>query len=236
MANTDQVEYDPQYVQQAYAESYASFKALPGFEQERKSLSHRFKFVLHCAQIQISSSGTYMDLGSGLGIKTRIIAENFGQSLGLDFVERCVAIANLLNDWPTLRFVQADATKPSGHRYDFVTAFGLSVFNVHDVQACATAIAAAARDHCKPGGTFLLYSFTDFSGQAPSGWVNHRKQDLETLVKALQSAGLQAQIVFPQRRLGNYFGNGLRHLAAEWMKLLSRKRRDYYIVIRTPQD
>lgn len=233
MAQNDAVEYDAEKVRQIYAETYASFLALPGFSSERKFLRHRLQLILGLARLKTPANGRYMDLGSGLGIKTRIVAEFFKTAVGLDYVERCVQICNLLNDLPGLKFVQADATKPFGEQFDFVTAFGLSVFNVHDPGVCAMSIQEAVRNYVKPGGVMMVYSFTDFSGKAPSGWVNHRKPDLDMILKGLNANGMKARIIFPHKHLKNYIGNGPRHLVGELVKLVSRKRRDYYIVIET---
>ena len=236
MAPFENVAYDPEFAKQIYAESYASFNGLSGFALEKKFLRHRFQLLTKLFNLSIPTPSSYMDLGSGLGVKTRIMADFFTESVGVDFVERCIKVCKLLNDKPGLSFILADATQVTGHKYDFVSAFGLSVFNVHDSKACAEAIIKAGQDHCKPGGYLMVYSFTDFSGKAPTGWVNHTRKDLAHVLELLGQAGLRPQIVFPHRHFANYFGNGIRHLAGELIKLLSRKRRDYYIVIRTPKN
>ena len=231
---SDTIQYDPEKVKGIYAETYASFLALPGFASERKFLRHRFELISKLAVKPLDASSSDLDLGCGLGIKTRILAEYLQDSHGVDFVDRCVQIASLLNDRPGLVFETMDATEKPENQFDVVTAFGLSVFNVSDPQQAAKAMVKSAQDFLTPKGWLLVYSFSDFSGKAPSGWYNHTRKELKTIVGILIRSGLKAQLVFPHRHFSNYTGNGLRHLAAEALKLVSRKRRDYYIVIEKP--
>ena len=231
---SDTIQYDPEKVKGIYAETYASFLALPGFASERKFLRHRFELISKLAGKPLDASVTYLDLGCGLGIKTRILAEYFENSHGVDFVDRCIQIASMLNDRPGLVFETMDATDTPENQYGVVTAFGLSVFNVSEPQQAAKAMVKSAQDFLTSNGWLMVYSFSDFSGKAPSGWYNHTPAELKTTVGYLVQSGLKARLIFPHRHLSNYTGNGLRHLVAEVLKLVSRKRRDYYIVIEKP--
>jgi hypothetical protein len=80
--------------------------------------------------------------------------------------------------------------------------------------------------------TFLiLSSFTDFSGNAQSGWVKHSKTELSDLKSNLETAGYKSLIVFPHRILANYVNFGFRNFILELGKLILKRNKTYFIIL-----
>ena len=78
----------------------------------------------------------------------------------------------------------------------------------------------------------IIGSFTDFSGQGEDTWYLHTRDDLEAIVHQLESKfSVKVEIVFPHKKILNYFGWGIYNFVAESMKLIIKRKRTFFIRI-----
>jgi SAM-dependent methyltransferase len=170
---------------------------------------------------------TCLDVGSGLGFKTRGIAPRFDRTVGIDVNEVAVGIAQRVNHDTTIEFRLVDASVADlGERFDLVTAFGFPFLNSREVNAFSLTARRLANDFVAPGGALLVVGQTDFSGVSDEGWFCHTRDQLRTM-----NAVLGSTLFFPQRDLQNYIALGPRHAAHELIRRARRRRSDYCFVL-----
>lgn len=230
----NKVYYEKKNVRDAYIKRYSGFEALPSFKTETQYLRKIAANIAKNYAIDYNQFNTYLDLGCGLGIKTAIFSNFFTTSMGIDFVDNAIQIATLLNDNEKLTFKTIDVTEQNTiGKWNFITAFGLSLFNTHDVTACINEIKNTINTYATDKAILVIGSFTDFSGKAPTQWVNHSRNDLTVILRELNAVqNYSATIYFPHKDPANYFGSGALNFLTEWYKLIFTKRRYYYIVVK----
>ena len=91
-----------------YEKKYSHFAALPYYQQEFSFYGRQFEDLLKLIADQQCKSKSLVDLGCGFGMKTHIMKQYFGKTVGIDFVENIVAVNNLLSDDPNLTFKVSD--------------------------------------------------------------------------------------------------------------------------------
>lgn len=231
---SDHIVYESETVRTVYDKRYSGFSFLPGFSNEEKRIRRIFSNLFNKYSVTPSTLNSFLDLGCGFGLKTYILSGFFKQSKGIDFSSTAIQIASLLNDKKNLNFETGDIHQPtSDEKFDIVTALGLSVLNISEVQKYAEEVSGILKNYIRPGGIFIIHSFTDFSGTAPSGWYNFTSGELKEILTLLRKEYLSVQIYFPHKDISNYFGFGMENLMKELYKLLQFKKKDYYIIIRT---
>lgn len=234
MGNSENIVYESESVRTIYDKRYSAFNSLHGFVNEKKRITKIFSNIFKKHNIHPSLLHSYLDLGCGFGIKTYILSGFFRQSKGIDFSDKAIQIASLLNDKENLQFETGDIHQPaSGSKADIVTALGLSVLNISDTKKYAEEVLSVCKNYVQPGGILIIHSFTDFSGKAPSGWYNHTVLQLHEIINQLTGNGLSIKKYFPHRDFNNYFGHGTENMLVEFYKLIRMRKRDYYLIIST---
>lgn len=215
-----------------YEKKYSHFAALPYYQQEFSFYGRQFEDLLKLIADQQCKSKSLVDLGCGFGMKTHIMKQYFGKTVGIDFVENIVAVNNLLSDDPNLTFKVSDLnnSQKSDEKFDYIIANGLSLFNEKNTDLCSIRLQQLIDHYGKETSTFIIWSFTNHSRTAPSGWYNHSREELNTWMGQLeQEQKVKAQIFYPYKKLR------LRDKTVKEV-LLSlyryfRKRQYYFIII-----
>ena len=215
-----------------YEKKYSHFAALPYYQQEFSFYGRQFEDLLKLIADQQCKSKSLVDLGCGFGMKTHIMKQYFGKTVGIDFVENIVAVNNLLSDDPNLTFKVSDLnnSQKSDEKFDYIIANGLSLFNEKNTDLCSIRLQQLIDQYGKETSTFIIWSFTNHSRTAPSGWYNHSREELDTWMGQLeQEQKVKAQIFYPYKKLR------LRDKTVKEV-LLSlyryfRKRQYYFIII-----
>lgn len=227
------VEYNKEKAKQEYDKRYSTFTFVPGYAYELSFINRAWK-VLNAQGVFRQAPRRAVDLGSGFGFKTYAMSKKIDQVTGIDISSNAILISNTLNDNPKLDFIctELEAYDP-GSKFDLVTAFGLSNFNVSDIAKLTHGIRETLAKLLDEKGTFILYSSTDFSGKAPSGWYYHTRKELKELLKTLSSEhpACQVQLIFPHRNLSNYTKMGARNFLAEVFKLFFQRKKEYLLTL-----
>ena len=165
-----------------YEKKYSHFAALPYYQQEFSFYGRQFEDLLKLIADQQCKSKSLVDLGCGFGMKTHIMKQYFGKTVGIDFVENIVAVNNLLSDDPNLTFKVSDLnnSQKSDEKFDYIIANGLSLFNEKNTDLCSIRLQQLIDHYGKETSTFIIWSFTNHSRTAPSGWYNHSREELNT--------------------------------------------------------
>lgn len=215
-----------------YEKKYSHFAALPYYQQEFSFYGRQFEDLLNLIADQQCKSKSLVDLGCGFGMKTHIMKQYFGKTVGIDFVENIIAVNNLLSDDPNLTFKVSDLnnSQKSDEKFDYIIANGLSLFNEKSTDLCSVRLQQLIDQYGKETSTFIIWSFTNHSRTAPSGWYNHSREELNTWIGQLeQEQKVKTQIFYPYKKLR------LRDKTVKEV-LLSlyryfRKRQYYFIII-----
>ncbi|MBK7010603.1 MAG: class I SAM-dependent methyltransferase [Saprospiraceae bacterium] len=192
----------------------------------------QFEDLLKIIADQQCKSKSLVDLGCGFGMKTHIMKQYFGRTVGIDFVENIIAVNNLLSDDPKLTFKVSDLnnSKESEEKFDYIIANGLSLFNEKNTDLCSNRLEQLVDQYGTETSTFIIWSFTNHSSTAPSGWYNHSKEELNTWLGQIeQKHNVKTQVFYPYKKLR------LKNKSVKEM-LLSlyryfRKRQYYFIII-----
>ncbi|MFA6924937.1 MAG: class I SAM-dependent methyltransferase [Bacteroidales bacterium] len=237
MSNND-LKYNHTEVKEIYEKRYSNFTSLPAYYLEERKYKRIFNNIFTNFKVDIKKFPNYIDIGCGLGIKTYILSEYFEKSTGIDFSENAINIAKLLNAKPNVEFEVADVKNISSseNKFDFITAFGLSVLNVKDVEQIKNEILNIINLYAKKESYIVVSSSTDFSGSVPAGWYYHSRKGLKQLVDSINSIeNLTCKIYFNHCDFKNYFLHGFETFAIELYRLLFSRKRDYYLVVRVKQ-
>jgi len=216
-----------------YEKKYSNFKALPNYDLEYRKFHYRFKNLITDNNIHIDSSSRLLDLGCAFGVKTYMMSDFFQYTKGIDFIENSIAVAKLLNDNPKLEFEVEDVSVEVKEdvKYNFITAFGLSIFNKKQIDAIVQNIQMVAARFGQDKFTLILGSETDFSGTSPSGWHYHSKQEILSLQSHLINLGYKVHLYYPHKKSNNYSGRGIAYWLYESLRLFSSAKREYFLII-----
>lgn len=216
-----------------YEKKYSNFKGLPHYDLEYRKFFYRFRHLLADNGLNGKTDVRLLDLGCAFGIKTYMMAPLFAETKGVDFIANSVAVANLLNDQPTLSFEAGDVleNKSADGGYNFITALGFSPFNKACIQDVLDAVEKVAAGYATPAHVMVLGFQTDYSGKAPSGWHYHTRPELDELVNGFRQKGYSAKLYFPYKKKNNYTGRGVQHLLAELYRLLFVPVREYFVIL-----
>jgi SAM-dependent methyltransferase len=232
------VNYNKEHVKEVYEETYATkTKSRSAIKDEYVSTVIRFNNLLKKLKISIPTNGRYLDIACGDGIKTNALSQYFNNTLGVDFSKNAIACAKKTFGSEVLQFKELDLeTEKLDEQFDVVTSFGNSILNVSDEEKISNHVLADYNNFVAKQGTLILGSFTDFSGNAPTGWYNLTNKQLNKITHTInQYEGVICEVYFPHQDINNYLSNALSYTLKELHKLLFQKRRYYYIVIKTKQ-
>jgi SAM-dependent methyltransferase len=216
-----------------YERRYASYAGHPGYLSETRYVDILLDLIERRGLVPLSRLRSYADLGCGLGFKTYAVARRFERSVGFDAAESAIALANRLNDLPALEFRVADvlAYEPE-ERFDFVTAFGLSVLNSADVGTTAERVLALCDRYLADRGVLLVVTPTDCSGSPREGWFNPSAEELRRLTSAIAlRPRYTARLYTPQRDVRALVSFGPENALRELGKRVLRRPRDYCILV-----
>ncbi|MDD5569687.1 MAG: class I SAM-dependent methyltransferase [Bacteroidales bacterium] len=234
MSNED-LKYNPAEVKEIYEKRYSNFTSLPAYSLEERKYKRIFNNIFTNFKIDVKKFPNYIDIGCGLGIKTYILSEYFEKTTGIDFSQNAINIAKLLNAKPNVEFEIADVKNlsSSDKKSDFITALGLSVLNVKDIEQIKKEILNIINLYAKNESYIIISSSTDFSGSVPVGWYYHSRKDLKKLVDSINTVeNLKCKIYFNHCDFKNYFFHGFETFAIELFRLLFSRKRDYFLVIK----
>lgn len=221
-----------------YEKKNSNFKALPYYSVEYNKFYYRFINILSDNNIEIEKSDSLIDLGCAFGVKTYILSPLFKKVTGIDFIKNSTDVACLLNDKDNLFFECADVLQEIQYkeRYNFITAFGLSVLNKKNVdeinQNIKTIINRFATDYF----TLIIGSETDFSGKSPSGWHYHTMREIKSIINYWNKLGYETKLYFPYKKRNNYTKRGISYFLYETFRTISSSKREYYIIIKKKND
>ena len=221
-------------VREVYDKRYASFSFFPGYRHEALTCTRLLGVIQSKGFKFENSEANLIDLGCGFGMKTHALARKFRQVTGLDISNNAIRVAELLNDTDNLHFVASDAkdfevTEP----FSRITAFGYSGFNLPGVEDIVKHIEEIQAKFLDQKGMLVLYSRSDFSGKAPSGWYYHTRNELNLLVTSLRKTypKSRVELIFPHRTWKNFRCGNFAEQLTEWSKWLVLKQKEYLIVI-----
>jgi len=174
-----------------------------------------------------------LDLGCGLGHKTIGFASEAKRVLAVDLSENAISSCKKLYPEENIEFIAKDA-KQIHEKFDVITAFGFSLFNTDDLSSFLANVTYFIEHNLKPqkGSVMIIGSFTDFSGEGKDSWYLHTKEELLEIQRMIkESVPSNVTFVFPHRKVQNYFGYGLVNLGAEFKKLISKRKKTFFIRI-----
>ncbi|MBL4862289.1 MAG: class I SAM-dependent methyltransferase [Crocinitomicaceae bacterium] len=176
---------------------------------------------------------TNLDLGCGRGHKTVGFTNGFKRVLAVDLsgnvIEHCKAFYQSKEN---IEFKAVDAAKIE-EKFNLITAFGFSLFNTPDNDKLLSDLQGFTDRNLKKGekSFFILGSFTDFTGKGEESWYLHTKEDLKYIRHKLQESGAKVKVIFTHKKMGNYFGAGFYNFMAECYKLVTKRKKTFFIVI-----
>ena len=223
--------YTNQELEEIYDERYSQ-KELT-VNQREVALYRKLQRILLPSEF-LKGEVTNLDLGCGRGHKTVGFSNGFKRVLAVDLsknvIEHC---KRFYKSNSTIEFQATDATKIT-EQFNLITAFGFSLLNTSDNDLFLKNLKGfEKRNLVKDQQAFsIIGSFTDFSGKGAESWYMHTKSDLEYIKNKLEQSGSVVNIVFPHKKSSNYFGAGFYNFAAEVIKLIVKKRRTFFIVIK----
>ena len=223
---------DPSAVRTKYDSEYSMFAGQPGYPSEARYATTLFELLRRRGLIPATVDASLLDLGCGLGFKTRALAESFRSACGVDFSAAAIEMARSLNDLASLRFEVLDVESGSlERRFDVVTAFGISLLNVRDESEYARLLASFATRFTNPrGGLLVAIGQSDFSGRVDDGWYNHTHRALKR-IRGLAGATQRTHLYLPGRDPRSYRSFGAEYALRELAKPVLRRRRDYCLIV-----
>lgn len=180
-----------------------------------------------------STDLSLLDLGCGLGYKTLGFTFPHEKVLAIDLSENAINYCIEEHNNSTIEFKAMDAFQVNDE-YKAITAFGFSLFNTNDNNRFIEVFKHFYTNNLskEKGNMILIGSFTDFSGGGIDSWYLHTKEDLDFLGKEIeQQFSVKVSMVFPHRLINNYFGFGFYNFAAEFIKLIVKRKRTFFIRI-----
>lgn len=212
-----------------YGNKYSSFKYLNCYGPEIEFFGYQFELLQKYIDGYDFNRLTCLDLGCGFGIKTYYLSQKFKQVVGADFIENIVNVNKLLNDNRNLEFIVYDFNSDSKleEKFDCVTALGFSMLNIKDVSKYISNIEKIF-ELTNENGVLIIWSFSDFSGKAPSGWYNHSKNELNEIVSLLKKNYKHVDLIYPYNKvaLKDFFSiKGLKRIIRFFL------RKKYYFLI-----
>jgi len=172
-----------------------------------------------------------IDLGCGDGIKTQAIAQFFKTTLGIDLSRSGINQAQLMNKNHSIDFKCMDMLDVVNEKFSCISAFGFSYFNTKDINELVYRIQGVYDQFAKPNSFLILSSFTDFSGDAPTGWVKHSEEEIRQICTNLTQKGFQVATVFPHRIWSNYVRFGFKNFIFELGKRFLVKNNTFFIIV-----
>jgi SAM-dependent methyltransferase len=215
-----------------YEKKYSHFAALPYYQQEFSFYGRQFEVLLKIIADQHCQSKSLVDLGCGFGMKTHIMKQYFDKAVGIDFVENIIAVNNLLSDDPKLTFKVSDLNNAQEieEKFDYIIANGLSLFNEKNTDLCSSRLEQLIDQYGTETSTFIIWSFTDHSRTAPSGWYNHSKEELNTWMVHLEHKyNVKTHVFYPYKNL-NLKDKPVKEMLLSLYRYF-RKRQYYFIII-----
>lgn len=173
-----------------------------------------------------------LDIGCGMGYKT-IGFNKDEEVLAIDISENAIKYCQREQQRNLIQFKCMDAFQVMG-KYKLITAFGFSFFNTSNSKRFIEMFEHFYLNNLlnKKGSLMIIGSFTDFSGQGEGTWYLHTRDELEAIVNQLESKfSVKVEIVFPHKKILNYFGWGIYNFVAESMKLIIKRKRTFFIRI-----
>ncbi|MBK8626548.1 MAG: class I SAM-dependent methyltransferase [Saprospiraceae bacterium] len=185
-----------------YEEKYASFRHINCYKNEIEFFGYQFDRLLQYIDFNKLQLSTCLDIGCGFGLKTYYLTNKFRKVVGADFVENIIRVNELLNDCKDLKFITYDfySTVQFIEKFDCVTAFGFSILNVKDQSEYINKVEKLLAN-TNEKGMLIIWSFSDFSGNEPTGWYNHTKDEINQLISKLDSKYSQVRIFYPYNKV-----------------------------------
>lgn len=175
---------------------------------------------------------SHLDIGCAEGNKTYAVHSFNFKTTAIDLSEFVIEQGKKIWKDSSIDFQSGDAFKFQG-KFDVITAFGFSMFNVKNVQLKAERINQILSNNLNENkNSFMVVgSMTDYSGKGEDSWYYHTKNELDTLLSELKGYGYKVEIIFPYKKLSNYIAHGFYNFVAETYKLLFKKKKYYFIKI-----
>jgi len=194
---------------------------------------NKYRNLLIPTRFRESGQVSNLDLGCGRGHKTIGFSRGFKRVLAIDISSNVISHCNELYNDSSIEFKAIDATEIK-EKFNLISAFGFSLFNTPDNDKFLSNLDLFIVNNLEMDeeSFFIIGSFTDFSGKGKDSWYLHTKKDLDYISKKIE-AKYQAKVklIFPHKRISNYFGSGIVNFAAEVVKLIKKKKRTFFIVI-----
>ena len=225
-------------IKEFYNTKYSDFKAIPGFQLELLYCERIIKWLKRTKNWPDHEKKNYLDAGCGFGLKTAIFSREFDTSTGIDNSERIITICQLLNgSKKNLDFKLKDIEDPGPGRYEFITAFGISYFNIKDMSVLTERIAETSRKLISSNGYMLIGTRTDLSGSSLSGWYYPTKKDLAELIRQLKARlpGYKIIMIRPDHSIVYLLSGSFLKSIGSLRKVILNKPRDLFIIIRNEQ-
>lgn len=174
-----------------------------------------------------------LDIGCGLGYKTVGFVKPDEYVLAIDLSENGIQFCNKQHKQTAIEFKALDALQVTG-KYSLITAFGFSLFNTPSTERFVAMVDHFYQNNLlnEQGSVLVIGSFTDFSGNGKDSWYLHTAKDLSEIVDEVQKMlPVKVSVIFPHKKFKNYFGYGIYNFAAEAVKLLTKRKRTFFIRI-----
>jgi SAM-dependent methyltransferase len=174
-----------------------------------------------------------LDLGCGLGFKTKGFTKLDEQVLAIDLSENAIRFCRTHNHLKNIEYKVVDAMCLN-EKFHLITAFGFSLFNTKSTNKFIDIFEHFYNQNLVHLGSssIIIGSFTDFSGKGEHSWYLHTKKDLADIIRNLeQRFSVKVTLFFPHRSIKNYIGFGLYNFVAEVVKLMLKRKRTFFIQI-----
>jgi hypothetical protein len=214
-----------------YQSKYSDFDTLKLTARDRSFFLPQFEYLVKSDKLNTKGKSA-IDLGCGFATKTYLISDFFTHITGLDFIHNIVEVNKLLNLKPHLNFVCEDVEvdQKTSEKYDIALAFGLSTINQKNIDDYIKQVSIIQNKYLKQEGVIVIWSFTDFSGKANSGWYNHTNKELSELKKRLETTiSNTATIIYPYREMGWFLGFNIKTLKRIFR--FFQKKQYYFLII-----
>lgn len=225
-------------IKEIYEKKYGAFVSLPGYQQEKEYCGRIIQWMKRINLWPVERN-TYLDAGCGFGLKTYIFSNHFNCSEGIDFSRNVIEVCKLLNDKPdTLSFSVQEIENCREQKYNLVTAFGLSYFNLDDIEELSSRIANLALKLLEKDGTMLITTRKGPANAPDTGWHNHSGSSIKKIKKQLQHklAGRHIAIIAPDESMPYLTSGNILQITGSLRKIIFNRPRDLFIIIKNGQE
>lgn len=186
-----------------YSKKYSNFRSVVSYFSEKKFFGSQLNALIEDYPNLNKGNYSVIDIGCGYGVKSYLLAENFSNVVGVDFIENIIKVNTLLNDRENLNFYTENFTslKIVENRFNIATLFGFSLLNTTNTDDYINVLLKIKKEYLVPDGKIIIWSSSNYRGEFENGWYNHSKRELSEIIFKIKSQlGCKAELFEPFRK------------------------------------